>query len=406
MTSTLRLGTLRPVERSEPFGDDGADEEGDGESDALGIPIPPPERRAWRHPSELNAGAPELMPASAYRAVSGGRVPVALLAGAASALAIAVLLGTLLPLAGRHQAGGTTEETRPAAGLPTSTMRVVATLTVATTAPPTAPTGVVDLVAVTRTGERRAYATVVNGALVTTAGAVADASNVYVRSTSGERIDATVVEVSREGVAVLRTDSVVGAPAAIGAAADLDTGDTVAVMSDGTLDTGELESVGTTTRTATGDTVEFLMRADLDGTTMEGAPLLDAHGVVVGLCTHDVDGEVVGIPIELAAARTSGVSTGKPTGVTWLGLAARNGDSSTDDSGVLVTDVTAGGPAALGDLAVGDRIVAVNGRATATVTQLVLRLRAHRPHELVTFTVMRSGTELQRRIELGSDRDH
>ena len=38
--------------------------------------------------------------------------------------------------------------------------------------------------------------------------------------------------------------------------------------------------------------------------------------------------------------------------------------------------------------------------------ELVLRLRAHRPHELVTFSVMRSGTELQRRIELGSDRDH
>ena len=110
---------------------------------------------------------------------------------------------------------------------------------------------------------------------------------------------------------------------------------------------------------------------------------------------------MVGIPIELAASLTSGVSDGKPTGVTWLGVAARN-----DEGAVLVTDVTAGGPAALGDLAIGDRITAVNGRTTATVTQLVLRLRAHRPRELVTFTVTRAGNELQRRIELGSDRDH
>jgi putative serine protease PepD len=95
------------------------------------------------------------------------------------------------------------------------------------------------------------------------------------------------------------------------------------------------------------------------------------------------------------------VSAGKPTGVTWLGLAARN-----DDDGVLVTDVTAGGPAASGDLAIGDRITAVNGRTTTSVTQLVLRLRAHRPHELVTITVMRGTTELQRRVELGSDREH
>jgi putative serine protease PepD len=87
--------------------------------------------------------------------------------------------------------------------------------------------------------------------------------------------------------------------------------------------------------------------------------------------------------------------------VTWLGLAARN-----DADGVHVTDVTPGGPAAIGDLAVGDRIAAVNGRATATVAQLVLRLRAHRPHERVTFTVVRGDTVLQRRLELGSDRDH
>jgi len=92
--------------------------------------------------------------------------------------------------------------------------------------------------------------------------------------------------------------------------------------------------------------------------------------------------------------------------VTWLGLAARNDDASDTNHGVLVTDVTADGPADLGDLAIGDRIMAVNGRATTTVTQLVLRLRAHRPHEQVTFTVMRGTTELQRRVELGSDRDH
>ncbi len=278
---------------------------------------------------------------------------------------------------------------------------MVATLTVATTAPPVPPTGVVDLVAVTQTGERRGYATVVNGALVTTAAAVEGASNVYVRGWHGQRIDATVVEVSREGVAVLRTDAMVAAPAAMGAAADLDAGDTVMMISDGALRPGELETVGETTQTATGDTLDFLLRADVSGTAMEGTPMLDAHGAVVALCTHDADGDIVGIPIELAAARTSGVSAGKPTGVTWLGLAARN-----DDDGVLVTDITANGPAAIGDLAIGDRITAVNGRATTTVTQLVLRLRAHRPYEHVTFTVTRGATQLDRRVELGSDRDH
>jgi serine protease Do len=341
------------------------------------------------------------MPAPVDRPIVGSRLPVALLAGAASALAIAALLGALLPLAGRHQPGRASEEASAALGLPTSTVRVVATLTVATTAPPAAPTGVVELVAITPDGERHAYATVVNGALVTTAAAVEDASKVYVQGWRGQHVDATVVEVSRDGVAVLRTDTMVAAPAAMGAAADLDAGDTVMVMTEGTLRPGELQTVGETTQTATGDTLDFLLRADVGGTTMEGAPLLDMHGAVVGLCTHDADGDVVGIPIELAAARTSGVSAGKPTGVTWLGLAARN-----DDAGVLVTDVTAGGPAAVGDLAVGDRITAVNGRATTTVTQLVLRLRAHRPHEQVTFTVIRGTTELQRRVALGSDRDH
>jgi S1-C subfamily serine protease len=389
------------VERSESFGDEGANERGNDDADAFRLPLPPPETRAWRHPSELAADHPALMPAPADQSIAGSRLPVALLAGAASALAIAALLGALLPLAGRHQVGRASTEASATLGFSTSTVRVVATLTVSTTAPPSEPTGVVDLVAVTSTGDRRGYATVVNGALITTAAAIDGATNVYVRGVRGQRIDATVVEVSREGVAVLRTDTMVASPAAIGAAADLDAGDTVMVMSDGTLQSGELQTIGETTQTAAGDTLDFLLRADVDATTMEGAPLLNSHGSVVGLCTHDVAGDVVGIPIELAAARTSGVSVGKPTGVTWLGLAARN-----DDGGVLVTDVTANGPAAIGDLVAGDRITAVNGRATATVTQLVLRLRAHRPHEQVTFTLLRGTTELARRVELGSDRDH
>jgi putative serine protease PepD len=388
------------VERSEPFGDEGANERGDDETDTHRLPFPPPEMRAWRHPSELTGDQPALMPPPPQRLATGSRLPVALLAGAASALAIAALLGALLPLAGRHRPGAA-EEASAALGFPTSTIRVVATLTLSSTEAAEAPTGVVELVAVTRTGDRRGYAIVVNGALVTTAAAVEGASSVYVRGAHDQRIDATVVEVSHEGVAVLRPNAVVAAPAAIGSAADLDAGDRVSVIANGKLRGGELETVGETTKMPAGDTLDFLLRADVEGTTAEGAPLLDRHGLVVGLCTHDAAGDVVGIPIELAASRASGVGAGTPTGVTWLGLAARN-----DIDGVHITDVTAGGPAAIGDLAVGDRIAAVNGRATATVSQLVLRLRAHRPHEQATFTVVRGDTVLQRRLELGSDRDH
>lgn len=387
------------MERSEPFGDEGANERGDDETDTHRLPFPPPEMRAWRHPSELTGDQPALLPPPPQRLSTGSRLPVALLAGAASALAIAALLGALLPLAGRH-ASGAAEEASAALGFPTSTIRVVATLTLASSEDAADPTGVVELVAVTRTGDRRGYAIVVNGALVTTAAAVEGASRVYVRGTRDERIDATVVEVASDGVAVLRTDTMVAAPAAVGSAADLRAGDSVMVMSNGKLRAGELEKVGETTKMPAGDTLSFLMRADVNGTTVEGAPLLDRQGVVVGLCTNDAAGETVGIPIELATSRASGVGAGAPTGVTWLGLAARNAD------GVLVTDVTLDGPAAIGDLAVGDRIAAVNGRATATVAQLVLRLRAHRPHEMVTFTIVRDGTVLQRRLELGSDRDH
>jgi hypothetical protein len=262
------------VERSDPFGDEGGNERGNDETDALGVPLPPPEARAWRHPSELAAGRPALMPAPPDRTVVVSRLPVALLAGAASALAIAALLGALLPLAGRQQAGRASEEASAALGFPTSTIRVVATLAVASKAP----TGVVELVALTSSGERRGYATVVNGALVTTAAAVDGASSVYVRGAQGQHIGAVVVDVSRDGVAVLKPDTVVAAPAAIGAAADLDAGDTVMVMSNGALHAGELQTVGETTRTAAGDKLDFLLRADVSDNTMEGAPLLDTHG--------------------------------------------------------------------------------------------------------------------------------
>lgn len=78
-------------------------------------------------------------------------------------------------------------------------------------------------------------------------------------------------------------------------------------------------------------------------------------------------------------------------------IAAQLGLGSTD--GVIVADVTSGGPAAKAGLQPGDVITAVDGEPTATPEDFLGVLRPHRPGDTLTLTVHRPG-QAERKVEL------
>jgi C-terminal processing protease CtpA/Prc len=80
----------------------------------------------------------------------------------------------------------------------------------------------------------------------------------------------------------------------------------------------------------------------------------------------------------------------------WIGIGLRPGsDPAGGVQGVAVASVIPGGPAANSGLRPGDFIVAVNGKAVASVAQVKDEIRAKPAGTAVLVEVMREGTRLQ-----------
>ncbi len=71
------------------------------------------------------------------------------------------------------------------------------------------------------------------------------------------------------------------------------------------------------------------------------------------------------------------------------------------DCGVRVVEVVAGQAAATAGIQEGDVIVAMNGTATTSITQLRLAIEAAAPGDKVTLTVQRNGQQMDIQVTLG-----
>jgi S1-C subfamily serine protease len=61
--------------------------------------------------------------------------------------------------------------------------------------------------------------------------------------------------------------------------------------------------------------------------------------------------------------------------------------------GALVQEITPGSPAERAGLRVGDLVVAIDGKAVVSYSELGARIRAHKPGDKVTLKVVRGGNE-------------
>ncbi|MEO8264892.1 MAG: PDZ domain-containing protein [Ilumatobacteraceae bacterium] len=378
------------MERSEWPDDDAPDDAPDDATESRAYPPAPlpAHERQWRHPSEVGRA----VWTHTEPPITIGR-GLLVTTGAIGGLLSLAVLWAMLPSVGRdgqaapsvvtsraNDPSGSVITVRPETLVATSLDTRVPSTTTVQTAPLNAPASEVSTTTLDRPqgsvgtqGSELVETPVAVGIgdslVITTARAVRGRTSVTVTGTDGQQRDATVLMVdTRLGIAVLSADpAATGTSYGIGPAAN--PGDVVIVMGA----TPASANVG----------VDALGRLTLDswaGKMAEGTPVVNAGGLLVGMCSHGSSGP------ELVSVANVGAMLpppAKPQPAPWLGVHV-----VANDQGVPTIDaVDPSGPAAAVGLVAGDVIVAVDGTAVLSVDQLKMAISGHVPADIITLTV-------------------
>ena len=141
-----------------------------------------------------------------------------------------------------------------------------------------------------------------------------------------------------------------------------------------------------------------------------GGPLVNLDGEVVGINTAKIpqaEGIGFAVPIETAREIIEQILSGEPQAT--LGVSVANVTPELAlryglpvDSGVLVIEIEAGGPAATAGILPGDIIVDFDGEPLDDLDQLRAALDERDPGDVVTVSVNRGGEERDIEVELGA----
>ena len=221
--------------------------------------------------------------------------------------------------------------------------------------------------------------------VITTARAVEGRSSITITGADGQPHDATVLMVDRQvGLAVLSADAATLTRSyGIGPAASA--GDAVTVL-------GAAPIAANVRMNASGH-----LTLDTWGKSMaEGTPVINADGLLVGMCSHGASGpelvSVANVAAMLPAAKRAQTNP-------YLGVHVAAGD----DGSVIIDGIDGTGPAAAAGLMTGDTITAIDGMAIGSIDQLKAAIAAHVPTEVVTVTVTHADqTSTQVSVTLGT----
>ena len=377
-------------------------DEDDDRDDWFTAPIHPDDR-LWRHPAEVAAG---LTP--------GGGTPAITVAPAVkqpSPVAITIiagLVGATLAVGAVALLGGFDDSMRVREQIAVRSMLDDGLSGVTALAEAAGP----SVVAVN--GDSRGSGIVFrsDGSILTTASVVGTARTVEVLVGGETATTAKVVGVDAStDIAVVRVKDLELEPATLGSADGLDVG--ASILSMGAAETwGSAQTVTTGVVTAKGKRLQvgaddvFVDMVVVDAPLAPGGvggPVLDAGGAVVGLShAMQLDGDnrlSIATPIDHAIDLADDLLDHGRIHHAWLGVESADltVTRATDTGlagGAEVKRLFAGGPAAAGGLQIGDVIVAVDGQAIDSVTDLLLGLRDYEPGDPVAIDVIRNGAEI------------
>ncbi|MFJ4778558.1 trypsin-like peptidase domain-containing protein [Streptomyces sp. NPDC088762] len=276
------------------------------------------------------------------------------------------------------------------------------------------------------------------GHILTNNHVVADAKEIAVTFSTGESVTAELVgRDSGYDLAVVKVSGVRGLrPLSLGNSENVKVGDPVVAIGapfdlSNTVTAGIISATGRPV-TAGGDKGDGSDISYVDALQTDapinpgnsGGPLLDAQAHVVGINSAirgaDKDGDgaegvrqggSIGLGFAIPINQGKRVAeelirTGRAThpviGVTldmqYTGDGARVGDKGEDGKPAVV----AGGPGARGGIKPGDVITKVDGVRVHGGDELIIKIRAHRPGDPLTLTVLREGRERTLEVVLGS----
>lgn len=332
-------------------------------------PVPPHER-GWRHPSEV--GATQWATSEPPLVLGRGLITAT---GTIGVVLAGALVWAMLPSSGAAVTATSSVLAASATTItaPTTTLTLVEPAqTVPATTPATTPAvnpPAVPVVVLAGGGDALATSIVVGDQvfLITTLVAVGTRERLTVRGNDGSLADAEMVWSDQgSGLAVL------AAPAA-----DVATSAATAAMPAPGTDVSVMSSTGLM---AASLTVDDAGTAALGGVAMdglvEGSPVVDPEGRVVGLCS----GSRV-VPVQLPAAVLDLLAELRG----WMGIRLVG---SADDAPVI-GGLEAGGPADTAGLQPGDEVLAIDDRSVTSVADVQWMVARHLPGDTVTIDVLR-----------------
>jgi S1-C subfamily serine protease len=347
-----------------------------------------------------------------HRGLLIGGAAVIALAVAAAGVGVGVALGSMNSSSSASRSGATpgrSHHDRTFAGPGTTSVN-------ATAATAAQKVGVVTIDSTLNFSEARAAGT---GIILTSSGEILTNNHVVQGSTAitvtvvstGARYTAKVVGTDEtDDIAVLQLvnssgASVTGLTRAVIDHDALSQGDTVTsvgnaegtgtlVAATGTVTALQQSITVTDDVTGADEHLGNLIETDADVVSGDsGGPLIDRQGEVTGVVTaatsgtHDVAGYAIPIRTALGIARQ--IVDGRASSTIVIGLPGFLGVELADTqtgSGVLISGIVAGSPAAGTGLAAGDAITAVDGTVVTTSDSLSARIKARAVGSRVTIT--------------------
>jgi serine protease Do len=270
------------------------------------------------------------------------------------------------------------------------------------------------------------------GDILTNAHVVDGASQVQVQFSNGQTTTGTVKGVDQSAdLAVVQVSVAQDQlhPLATGNSDTLQVGDTALAIGtpfglQGSFTAGIISGLNRTTTAPNGRALTGMIQTDAPiNPGNSGGPLLDGRGQLIGV-NDSIDSPVEGnvgvgfaIPVNRATNLLKPLESGQAVQHPWLGISGETLTPTTAsqlgisgaDSGVLVVDVVANGPAAKAGLqgsgqpdSSDDVITAIDGHSLSTIDALTQYLDSKKVGDHVTLTVVRNGQKISVPVTLGN----
>ncbi len=261
------------------------------------------------------------------------------------------------------------------------------------------------------------------GHIITNAHVVRDSSQVTVTLADGERVTAEVLGTDpMSDIAVIEVPGQ-DLPTPAYAQESVQVGETaIAIGSpfglDGTVTAGVVSALNRTFTTQQGPQVDMIQTDAAINPGNSGGALVDARGQIIGINTAifsrggDNAGIGFAVPVETATAIADQLIANGEVEHAFLGIRGQSVDRQVAElyglpvsEGAVVAAVTDGTPAADAGLQPGDIIVAMDGRAIASMEELTGRLHRQQPGDEVSLRVQRGDEQRTFEVELAARPD-